>query len=364
MNIKAKNNIPKLRFLEFSGDWHGKRIGDVLKVGSGRDYKHLSAGNIPVYGTGGYMKSVDEYLYDGESVCIGRKGTIDKPVYLNEKFWTVDTLFYTHSFKDSVPKFIYAIFQSINWKQHNEASGVPSLSKATIEKIKIEIPQPKEQQKIASFLSSVDERLSQLGEKKKLLEQYKKGMMQKLFTQQISFKDENNNNYPDWEEKKLGTIAKITTGKLDANAMVDGGKYRFYTCAREYYKIDEYAFDTDALLVSGNGANVGYIHHYKGKFNAYQRTYVLDGFIEKIKYIKFYLDCFLKKRIGVEKKDGNTPYIVMSTLSNMMIKLPHTDEQNKIANFLTSIDNKINLIESELNQVKTFKKGLLQQMFI
>ena len=88
-------------------------------------------------------------------------------------------------------------------------------------------------------------------------------------------------------EEKLGNICNITTGKLDANAMVENGQYRFYTCAKDYYYIDKYAFDTEALLISGNGAYVGYIHYYKGKFNAYQRTYVLDQFTENIQYIKY-----------------------------------------------------------------------------
>ena len=88
-------NVPKLRFKEFSGVWEDKLIGQILTVGSGKDYKHLSNGDIPVYGTGGYMLSVNDYLYDGESVGIGRKGTIDKPIFLTGKFWTVDTLFYT-----------------------------------------------------------------------------------------------------------------------------------------------------------------------------------------------------------------------------------------------------------------------------
>ncbi|MCA8835860.1 MAG: restriction endonuclease subunit S [Proteobacteria bacterium] len=118
-----------------------------------------------------------------------------------------------------------------------------------------------------------------------------------------------------WAVKPLGELCEIATGKVDANAMVENGQYRFYTCAKNYYFIDDYAFDTDALLISGNGANVGYIHHYKGKFNAYQRTYVLDKFPENILFIKHYLDYNLHKRIFVEKKEGNTPYIVKSTLA-------------------------------------------------
>ena len=89
-----------MRFGEFEGEWEEKKLREVLTIGSGKDYKHLGVGNIPVFGTGGLMTTVDAFLYDGETVCIGRKGTIDKPMYFKGKIWTVDTLFYTHSFKN------------------------------------------------------------------------------------------------------------------------------------------------------------------------------------------------------------------------------------------------------------------------
>ncbi len=174
---------PKLRFPEFcdAGEWEEKTIGNLLTIGNGKDYKHLSKGEIPVYGTGGYMLSVNDYLYNGESVCIGRKGTIDKPVLLSGKFWTVDTLFYTHSFKDCLPKFIYLCFQNINWLDYNAASGVPSLSKATIENIEILVPSVPEQQKIANCLSSLDELIAAQSQAINLLKLHKKGLMQQLF---------------------------------------------------------------------------------------------------------------------------------------------------------------------------------------
>lgn len=131
-------------------------IGDILSIGSGKDYKHLSEGNIPVYGTGGYMLSVNDWLYDGESVCIGRKGTIDHPLYINGKFWTVDTLFYTYDFRGIIPKYCYYLFQTINWQQYNEASGVPSLSKTTIEKIKVRIPSINTQLTAVTVLDAVE----------------------------------------------------------------------------------------------------------------------------------------------------------------------------------------------------------------
>jgi type I restriction enzyme, S subunit len=175
----------EVRFKDDDGsefpEWEEKEIGNILKIGSGKDYKHLSDGNIPVYGTGGYMTSVNEYIYNGESVCIGRKGTIDKPVFLSGKFWTVDTLFYTHSFKDSIPKFVFSIFQTINWKLYNEASGVPSLSKSTIEKIKITIPLIQEQTKIANFLSSIDKKIELTTKELNSTKEFKKALLQQMF---------------------------------------------------------------------------------------------------------------------------------------------------------------------------------------
>jgi type I restriction enzyme S subunit len=124
-------------------------------------------------------------LYDGESVGIGRKGTIDKPIFLKGKFWTVDTLFYTHQFLNANPKFIYYRFCLIKWKEYNEASGVPSLNKNTLENIEISIPSFEEQTRIATILSDMDAEISALETK---LEKYKKvklGMMQNLLTGRI-----------------------------------------------------------------------------------------------------------------------------------------------------------------------------------
>ena len=175
----------ELRFKDENGqdfdDWEEKKLGEVLSIGSGKDYKHLQIGEIPVYGSGGYMTSVNKYLFNGESVCIGRKGTIDKPLYLNEKFWTVDTLFYTHTFIKILPKFVYYIFLVINWKKFNEAGGVPSLSKRIIENISINIASLPEQTKIANFLSKIDNKINVVSEQIEETKQYKKALLQRMF---------------------------------------------------------------------------------------------------------------------------------------------------------------------------------------
>ncbi len=174
-----------LRFTRDDGspfpDWQKRRLGDLLIIGSGRDYRHLRAGKYPVYGTGGYMTSVDEYLYDGDSVCIGRKGTINAPSFLTGRFWTVDTLFFTHGFKGVIPLFVLAIFQRINWLKHNEASGVPSLSKTTIERIKVQVPALGEQKKIADFLSTLDAKINAVTAQLDAMQHFKKALLQQMF---------------------------------------------------------------------------------------------------------------------------------------------------------------------------------------
>jgi type I restriction enzyme S subunit len=166
----------------------------------------------------------------------------------------------------------------------------------------------------------------------------------------------------EWEVVKLKELCNTTTGKLNANAMVEDGKYKFFTCAKEPYLIDEYKFDTEALLISGNGANVGYIHYYNGKFNAYQRTYVLDKFTSNIQLIKYTLQKRLKNRIDKEKNAGNTPYITLDTITDMKIPLPPLKEQEKIADILSTADEKIDAIATQIKKAETLKKGLLQKL--
>ena len=168
----------------------------------------------------------------------------------------------------------------------------------------------------------------------------------------------------DWDVQYLGALCgKITTGKLNANAMVEGGEYRFYTCAEEYYQINKYAFDTEALLISGNGANVGYIHYYKGKFNAYQRTYVLSDFLADVQYLKLFLDRNLKERIRVEVNSGNTPYITMGTLTEMQLAIPQSKpEQSAIATALSDTDSLIAKLEKLIEKKKNIKQGAMQEL--
>lgn len=372
-------NMPLLRFKQDDGseftNWEIKPIGDVLIIGSGKDYKHLSPGLIPVYGTGGYMLSVNDYLYEGESVCIGRKGTIDRPILLNGKFWTVDTLFYTHSFKNCLPKFIYACFQRIDWKNYNEASGVPSLSKSTIEKIDIQLPSLPEQAKITSFLKAVDEKITQLSQMFELLAQYKKGVIQQIFSQELRFKDDDGQDFPEWSTTALSSAALIVMGSspqseayndegnglplIQGNADIKARKSapRIYTT-----QITKECMPSDILLsVRAPVGTVAMSSHHacigRGISAIRAKKEASQGFLYQ------WLLAYEPRWKSLSQ--GSTFEAVNSDdIKSLELAMPHIQEQEKIAKFLSAIDDKLSHTQDQLTAAKQYKQGLLQQMFV
>ena len=155
--MAKKEQVPAIRFQGFADPWEQRKLSQVVTVCSGRDYKHLSFGTIPVYGTGGYMLSVNEALsYDRDAIGIGRKGTIDKPYVLKAPFWTVDTLFYAVPEHPECLNFVHGIFQIIDWKKKDESTGVPSLSKEAINDTDVMIPVKEEQVVIGAFFARID----------------------------------------------------------------------------------------------------------------------------------------------------------------------------------------------------------------
>ena len=173
---------PEIRFAGFTDAWEQRRLGDVVDVRSGMDYKHLSVGDIPVYGTGGYMLSVDKALsYSEDAIGIGRKGTIDKPYLLRAPFWTVDTLFYAVPRDKNDLDFVHAVFQRIDWKQKDESTGVPSLSKTTINAVDVIAPGEAEQKQVGAFFSEIDHLITLHQRELEKLQNMKKSLLEKMF---------------------------------------------------------------------------------------------------------------------------------------------------------------------------------------
>ena len=166
----------------FTNVWEQRKLGEVVDVQCGKDYKHLSDGDIPVYGTGGYMLSVNKALsYNQDAIGIGRKGTIDKPYVLKAPFWTVDTLFYAIPKDNNKLDFLNCIFQNVDWKKKDESTGVPSLSKSTINDVDIFIPNENEQQSIGEYFCKLDHLITLHQRELEKLQNIKKSMLEKMF---------------------------------------------------------------------------------------------------------------------------------------------------------------------------------------
>ena len=225
----VKKKVPELRFKGFTDEWEERKFADFIDVKSGKDYKHLNSGSIPVYGTGGYMLSVDRALSDIDAIGIGRKGTIDKPYLLKAPFWTVDTLFYAVPKQNIDLQFSLSIFKKINWKKFDESTGVPSLSKTVINSVSVSVPSYEEQQKIGSFFKQLDDTIALHQRKLDLLKETKKGFLQKMFPKNgakvpelrfAGFAD-------DWEERKLGDLATSFEYGLNASAKSFDGTHKY-----------------------------------------------------------------------------------------------------------------------------------------
>lgn len=368
-----KTTVPTLRFREFQNDarWIPNKIDHVCKIGNGRDYKHLSAGNIPVYGSGGYMTSVDKFLYDGESVCIGRKGTIDKPIFLTGKFWTVDTLFYTYAFHKCLPKFLYLIFQQINWYKYNEAGGVPSLLKTTIGNINIFIPNNEnEQKKIVDCFSSLDDLINAVADKIETLKEYKKGLMQQLFPAEgkttPAFRFPEFQNKGEWEESTLGDICDMQAGKfVSASEICDVKKDTMYPCyggngLRGY----THSFTHFGIypLIGRQGAQCGNITYAEGKFHATEHAVVVT--LKKDIDIRWLYYQLIKLDLNQYATGQAQPGLSVDVIKKVTIRIPkNKNEQQLIACSLFSVDELISTETAKLDQLKNHKKGLMQQLF-
>ena len=179
---KEGEDVPEIRFEGFTDPWEQRTLGEVVDVRSGRDYKHLKPGLIPVYGTGGLMTYVNEALSKNEdAIGIGRKGTIDQPYKLYAPFWTVDTLFY------AIPKigidieFALSCFLRINWKAKDESTGLPSLSKSAINDTRILLPDAREQSRIGTLFSKLDSLIALHQRELDILKNLKQALLENMF---------------------------------------------------------------------------------------------------------------------------------------------------------------------------------------
>ncbi|MBK9013966.1 MAG: restriction endonuclease subunit S [Saprospiraceae bacterium] len=217
MSKQADGKVPGLRFPGFEGEWEIKQILNFAPLQRGFDLpvNQIVEGEFPVVFSNGILKSHNAFVAKAPGVVTGRSGTIGKVTYVDKDYWPHNTSLWVTDFKNNFPKFVYYFYINLNLQEFSTGSGVPTLNRNDIHVLKRYVPSFLEQQKIATFLSAIDTKLQQLARKKALLEQYKKGVMQQLFSQQLRFKGEKGEEFPAWEEKRLGDFLIPTFRAID-----------------------------------------------------------------------------------------------------------------------------------------------------
>lgn len=390
------NQVPQIRFNGYSDAWVQRKLIDITtKIGSGKTPK----GGSEVYQSNGIallrsqnvtndhvdMTDVafiseeinktmlgsevqhNDVLLNITGASIGRSAVYKHTETANVN-QHVSIIRLTQGFDPDFVQQLISSFQGQNQIQAFQAGGArEGLNFKQIGLMTFAFPSYDEQLKVSSVLSRLSDLIAANQRKINLLKEQKKGYLQKMFPKNgakvpelrfAGFAD-------DWEERKLGDITKISTGKLDANAMVENGKYDFYTSGIKKYRIDVAAFEGPSITIAGNGATVGYMHLADNKFNAYQRTYVLQEFLVDRSFIFSEIGNKLPKKIKQEARTGNIPYIVMDMLTELKLSIPQNDtEQQKIGSFFKQLDDTIALHQRKLDLLKEQKKGFLQKMFV
>lgn len=386
--MSTTRKTPKLRFPEFTDDWEQRKFSDVVEIGSGKDYKNLGLGDIPVYGTGGYMLSVDQSLSkDRDAIGIGRKGTIDKPFIIRAPFWTVDTLFYCIPKNKQNLQFTYCLFQNVDWKTYDESTGVPSLSKSTINNVTTKLPNLEEQQKIGELFNKLDTTITLHQRELDSLKKLKKSLLQKMFPKngekipELRFPEFTG----DWEQRKLKEIACKVKNKNKENAISETftnsaefgiiSQKEFFdhevaskTNLDSYYivDIDDFVYNPRISVT----APVGPINRNKlGKagvmsplYTVFKTQGVSIDFLEHyFKSTNWHSYMYLNGDSGARSDRFS---IKDDVFFDMPIMVPCIKEQMQIGLLFNAISKNITLHQRELDTLKKLKKGLLQNMFV
>lgn len=361
-------------------DWEVKPIGKTLKIKHGKDQKTVLSidGKYPILGTGGFMGYATKFLCNQDSVLIGRKGTINKPIFMDKPFWTVDTLFYSEIKKDYLPKFIFFKFQMIDWYAYNEASGVPSLNAKTIERIDISIPNNiTEQTAIATALSDTDALIVALDKKIVKKQQIKQGAMQQLLTGKKRLPGFSG----EWVEKKLGEcFDKIVGGGTPSRSNSDywNGTIPWATVkdfatfnanSTQEYITEEGLIRSSSNLIVKN-IPITSTRMGLGKIVVYDVDVAINQDLKAL-YINRQVDqsyivhwfTFSKEMIEGLGTGSTVKGIRLEQLKNIDIHLPNIKlEQTAIAQILTDMDNEIAQLEKERDKYKELKAGMMQML--
>jgi len=421
MKTEKIKSVPELRFPGFAGSWKKSLMGNIASIKHGYPFKGehfadtgyyivLTPGNFEIGGGFRFQGAKEKFYIDPgfpKSYILRRGdlltamteqavGLIGSPLIVPEddKFLHNQRLGLFQFFKEGGARFIYFFMQTssslVAFSNTAAGSKVRHTSPKRIEAIPINIPEHPEQQKIADFLTAVDGRIAQLSRKKTLLEDYKKGVMQQLFTQSLRFKDDDGNEFPEWEEKMLGELLTFKNGfNAEKDQYGTGVKFinvldvlspspishetiigRVEIPEKDFPKFKVQYGDLLFQRSSETREEVGQANVYVDK----EQPAGFGGFVirgqPKTIFNSLFMNYLLRSPSArneiTTKCGGSTRYNVsQDTLSEARVVMPSSfSEQTKIANFLTVLDRKIEAVVAQIVYTRTWKKGLLQQMFV
>ena len=406
-NMSEVMNIPILRFSEFQGNWDKKNLSEIGEIVNGITYSpsQVQESGILVLRSSNVQDgrlsfhdnvyiSVDKYnpvKLNDILICVrnGSQRLIGKNAIINKEFDNVGFGAFMTIYRSIFNPFLQHWFQSKDFYKNvhkNLGATINSINGSDLKKFKVPFPKNNEQQKIADFLTAVDRRIELLEKKKTLLETYKKGVMKKIFNQEIRFKDDNGNDFPDWEEKRLGEICKLQGGyAFKSNSFKDTGipiirisnisndnNYLNLENLVHYEEIsneENFTVLKGDLLIAMSGATTGKtsISNYDGKCYLNQRVGLFKSKTDKLNYsylVQFVYSPMFGSQLVRFLVAGAQPNISSKDIESVRIPFPLTIEQQKISQFLSSIDTQLKLIETQIDKSKTWKKGLLQKMFV
>ena len=390
--------VPKLRFKGFDSEYKLQTIKSIAKIFVGRDLIEDAFSPVktethiyPIYsnsvdnqGLYGYYNFEEFNFSDDALTVVGRGAGLGTAFYRQKGFGTIGRLLcLTPENKKFHPKYL-ADYINDKLVIHNESGGIPQLPRSSLEGYEVTLPNHEEQTKIASFLSAVDEKISQLTQKHELLSQYKQGMMQKLFSQQIRFKADDGSEFGEWEEKTLGSLGVFKSGQgfpekyqggktgvpfFKVSDMNTYGNEKRMVVANNYVDADSILEMKVKVILDESiiFAKVGAAVFLERKRLA--TNFLIDNNMMaftpdpklNINFIKQFLDTI---KFSNFVQVGALPSYNAGDLAIIPIHIPCVVEQTKIANFLSAIDQKIDVVAQQIEQTKQWKKGLLQQMFV
>ena len=385
-------NVPKLRFKGYNYEWKHYRLKDITTRITRKNKKLESDRPLTISAIDGLIDQKDYFnrqiaskdmsgyylLKNGEFAynksysngfpygSIKRLNKYDKGA--------LSTLYICFSLQNICSDFLEKYFETDKWYKEIYMIAVEGARNHGLLNISVEdffntmhkFPNIEEQEKIASFLTLIDKKIEKQKELVELLKKYKKGLLSAIFSQKLRFKDDNGNDYPAWEEKYIQEVCSITTGKGNTQDKEENGIYPFYVRSPIVEKSNKYIFDGEAVLTVGDGVGTGKVFHYvNGKFNFHQRVYKMSNFSGiNGRYFYYYFSTHFYDRVKRMTAKTSVDSVRMDMIAKMPIFIPTNEEQDKIINLLTNVENIFLKNEESLFLLQEYKKGLLQQLFI